>query len=187
MADPATPAGEPAIVVAETEGRAIARAIRIELPAHPTVVVALSAPSSTVKAGRLLASIARDAGMRLHPAGPTRWLLAGEKNADKVIAEIERSCLGFVSALDQSSGRVLIRLGGSPVAEALAKGTALDLHDAAFPVGASAPVLMGHINVQLARPERDVYEIIVMRSFAESLYEELARMSAEFGYTTASA
>lgn len=186
MADPITLAREPAITIEHAQGGAPAHAIRIELPTDLTIVVALSAPAMAAEAGRRLAAVAADTGMRLHPAGPTRWLLVGDTDAGQVIARIEQDCPGIVSALDQSSGRVLIRLGGSAVTAALAKGTALDLHDRAFAVGASALVLMGHINVQLARAEPDVYDLIVMRSFAESLYEELTRMCAESGYTTAS-
>lgn len=160
-------------------------ALRIELPARTTVVVALSTTRHAREASKRLAEVAR--GLDLSAFGPARWLLIGAAPAEAVLDAIAERCGGLVSALDQSSGRVVVRLCGKPAAEALAKGTAMDLHDAAFPVGGSAPTLLGHINVQLSRRGSELYEIVVMRSYAESLVEGLEDMCREFGYTIAAA
>lgn len=162
-------------------------ALRIELPARTTVVVALSTTRHTREASKRLAEVAHARGLDLSAFGPARWLLIGAAPAEAVLDAIAERCGGLVSALDQSSGRVVVRLCGKPAAEALAKGTAMDLHDAAFPVGGSAPTLLGHINVQLSRRGSELYEIVVMRSYAESLVEGLEDMCREFGYTIAAA
>ena len=162
-------------------------ALRIELPARTTVVVALSTMAHAREASQRLARVANAHDMLLAAFGPTRWLLVGAAPAGAVIDEIAGLCAGLVSALDQSSGRVVVRLCGKPAAEALAKGTAMDLHDAAFPVGRSAPTLLGHFNVQLSRRAGDVYEIVATRSYAESVVEGLEDMCREFGYVIAAA
>lgn len=162
-------------------------ALRIELPSRTTVIVALSTVAHAREASKRLAKVAGAHDMHLSTFGPTRWLLVGTAPAEPVLGAISDRCGGLVSALDQNSGRVVVRLSGKPAADALAKGTAMDLHDAAFAIGGSAPTLLGHINVQLSRRGSELYEIVVMRSYAESLVKGLEDMCREFGYTIAAA
>ncbi|WP_337271025.1 sarcosine oxidase subunit gamma [Oryzifoliimicrobium ureilyticus] len=85
------------------------------------------------------------------------------------------------TAVDQSHGRVRMRIEGRMVERALAKGTAVDLSIKAFAVGQSAMTLIGHITAHLTRVEEHAFEIIVLRGFAESLWDDLVRISLEFG------
>lgn len=82
--------------------------------------------------------------------------------------------------VDQSDGRVRIMLDGPKAALVLAKGTAVDLAPQAFPIGQAAMTLIGHIGAHITRTDDDRFEIIVLRSFAESLWDELDHMSREF-------
>jgi len=188
MADPASirPAS-PAPGLDSAGGGAPARALRITLREHASVIVALAAPSAAGAACAALIDAARDCGMGLRAAGPARWLLVGEADADAAIAAVAAACGESVAALDQSHGRVVIRVSGAPAREALAKGTGVDLHPLAFAPGSSAPTLFGHINVQLTCLDHETFEIVVMRSYARSLIDDIAAMCGEFGYVTEAA
>ncbi len=113
-------------------------------------------------------------GFDLRSTGPGQWFAVGA--ADQALPAFETGVYG----VDQSHGRVLIRLHGAPVRSVLAKGTALDLHPDQFAIGAAATTLIGHISVNLCRTGEDVFELLVLRGFAESLWHELETMSAEF-------
>jgi sarcosine oxidase subunit gamma len=76
---------------------------------------------------------------------------------------------------------VRIRIEGKTAHRALSKGTALDLDPSAFPIGQSAVTLVGHIAAHVTRVGAETFEIIVLRGFAESLWDDLARMGLEFG------
>jgi sarcosine oxidase subunit gamma len=82
--------------------------------------------------------------------------------------------------VDQSHGRVRIVLHGPKAERVLAKGTAVDLAHQAFPIGQAAMTLIGHIGANITRTGADRFEIIVLRSFAESLWDDLDHMSREF-------
>jgi len=83
--------------------------------------------------------------------------------------------------VDQSHGRVRIALSGPMATRVLAKGTAADLSLTAFPIHHATTTLIGHIAAHLTRIAEDRFELIVLRGFAESQWEDLDRMSAEFG------
>ena len=82
--------------------------------------------------------------------------------------------------VDQSHGRVRILLQGRQAARVLVKGTAVDVAPQAFLIGQSAMTLMGHIGAHITRTGEDRFEIIVLRGFAESLWDDLNQMSREF-------
>lgn len=112
---------------------------------------------------------------------PGQWFIVGDQplsHADikTFLAALEPQATG----VDQSQGRVRIRVEGRMAERVLAKGTAVDLSIAAFPVGRSATTLIGHIAAHLTRLDGPVFEVIVLRGFAESLWDDLARMSLEF-------
>lgn len=80
--------------------------------------------------------------------------------------------------VDQSGGRVRVAVRGPMAGRVLAKGTAVDL--AGLTIGQSAMTLVGHIGAQVTRTGDDSFEIIVLRSFAGSLWDDLDHMSREF-------
>lgn len=111
--------------------------------------------------------------------------LAGDVG-DAVLSNTARAALAArlkpaAEVVDQSHGRVRIALSGPMATRVLAKGTAADLSLTAFPIDHATTTLIGHIAAHLTRIAEDRFELIVLRGFAESQWEDLDRMSAEFG------
>ncbi|THK36508.1 sarcosine oxidase subunit gamma [Ensifer sp. MPMI2T] len=114
-------------------------------------------------------------------AGPGQWFIVGDAPLSRdEFAALSTALQPHATAVDQSHGRVRIRVEGTIVERMLAKGTAVDLDPGAFPVGTSAMTLLGHVSVHLTRIEIAAFEVMVLRGFAESLWEDLVRMSVEF-------
>ncbi|MFC0220407.1 sarcosine oxidase subunit gamma family protein [Pseudochelatococcus lubricantis] len=114
-------------------------------------------------------------------AGPAQWFLVGDEALSAAgVAAILAALPPGAAGVDQSHGRVRIRIEGPMVERVLAKGTAADLAPAAFPVGHSTTTLTGHIAAHLTRVAEDVFELMVLRTFAESLWDDLATMSGEY-------
>ncbi|OBZ95170.1 sarcosine oxidase subunit gamma [Pararhizobium polonicum] len=114
--------------------------------------------------------------------GPGQWFVVGDSPLSPPdIAGKTVLLSGKASIADQSHGRVRIGISGPPVEAVLAKGTAVDLDRAKFPIGHSAMTLIGHISALITRIGEKNFEILVLRGFAESLWNELIEMGAEFG------
>lgn len=121
------------------------------------------------------------AGLSLRAVSPGQWFAVGTT----VLAHAELQALAGtlkpdVDIVDQSHGRVRILLRGPMATRVLSKGTAVDMDLATCPVGHSTTTLIGHITAHLTRIETDGFELIVLRGFAESLWDELVLMSLEF-------
>jgi len=117
----------------------------------------------------------------IRAVSPGQWFIVDEhplSHAD--IKALFAALEPWATGVDQSQGRVRIRIEGEMAERVLAKGTAVDLCLAAFPVGHSATTLIGHIAAHLTRVDDQVFEVIVLRGFAESLWDDLVRMSLEF-------
>jgi sarcosine oxidase subunit gamma len=107
-------------------------------------------------------------------AGYQQWYVTGDESlTPSQIAFFADQLKGQGFVCDQSHGRIRIALSGSRALELLSQGTAVDLDLAVFPVGHSAITLFGHISVQLTRMQVTGFEFVVLRSFAEDLYETL--------------
>lgn len=141
------------------------------------VVTGPGAPDQAVNVERL----AREARLAARPLSPGQWLLVG----DQPTGQADRNRLfgalePLASGIDQSHGRVRMRLEGPMAAQALSKGTAVDLDPDAFPPGRSVVALIGYIAAQLTRHDAEAFEITVLRGFAEALWGDLAGMCEEF-------
>lgn len=135
----------------------------------------LARPGAAVSTHDIETALGPDNGAAVRPYGPGQWFaVGGTKNVAPALA-------GLAEVVDQTHGRVRIGLSGAHAAEALAKGIAIDLDPAAFPVGAATPTLCGHIGVHLARTGETAFEMIVLRSYALSLWDSLIEMGREFG------
>ena len=75
---------------------------------------------------------------------------------------------------DQTGAWVMIRLAGPGAADAMARLTPVDLRPAAFPEGAVARTLVGHMNALIARAEGG-FDILAFRSMAGTLAHDLRR------------
>lgn len=153
--------------------------LRIEALLEGTVLHLL-APVGSGPAG-LTAELGAS-GLSLRPVSPGQWFAVG----DAVLSNTARAALAArlkpaAEVVDQSHGRVRIALSGPMATRVLAKGTAADLSLTAFPIDHATTTLIGHIAAHLTRIAEDRFELIVLRGFAESQWEDLDRMSAEFG------
>jgi sarcosine oxidase subunit gamma len=96
--------------------------------------------------------------------------------------ELKAALDGVASVSDQSHGRVVIRISGPKARHVLAKGSPVDWHPRAFPVGAVAVTQMAHVGVHAQRSAGDQYDLSLFRGFSESFWEWLTEQAQEFGY-----
>jgi heterotetrameric sarcosine oxidase gamma subunit len=108
--------------------------------------------------------------------GPGEWALVSGDAA-------QAPAIDGAMVVDQSHGRTLFRLSGPDAIAILMRGVAVDLSGGALPVGAAASMAFGHLSVNLARTADNAFELIVGRSFAESLYHDLRQAGRSFGLT----
>ena len=162
-----------------------AAAFGIEMPGPTHLELVVEARIHTVMPfrghGKVLAQrLKRLKSVSLRTAGPDDWLMV---TTDRVPDIDPAQAL----VVDQSHGRTLFRLRGPRAISILMKGVAIDLPGDALPVGTATSLQFEHIPVNLARIEETVFEIIVMRSYAESLRHALSLAGREFGMTTGAA
>lgn len=110
--------------------------------------------------------------------GPGQWLVVREQpttHADlqALFARLAPHAFG----VDQTHGRIRIEVSGRAVTSVLAKGIAVDFDGMA--VGQSGMTMMGHITVHLTRCAADRFELVVLRGFGQSLWDEIAHLSAD--------
>ncbi|MEF0942807.1 sarcosine oxidase subunit gamma family protein [Rhizobium sp. BR 362] len=128
-----------------------------------------------------LAAEAKVAGLSLRTLSPGQWFAVGATPFPLAgLKDLKAVLKAKADIVDQSHGRVRIAVRGPIATRVLAKGTAVDFALAEFPVGKSTTTLVGHIGVHLTRTEEEAFELIVLRGFAESLWDDLERMSVEF-------
>ncbi|RWI34139.1 MAG: sarcosine oxidase subunit gamma [Mesorhizobium sp.] len=119
-----------------------------------------------------------DEANTVRPAGPGQWLLVRDEATSHVDLQAKFGKLApHIFAVDQSHGRVRIEVTGYAVQSLLAKGMAIDLDS--MDVGHSSMALMGHFSVHITRVASDHFELIVLRSFGQSLWDEIAYLSAD--------
>lgn len=109
-------------------------------------------------------------------AGPDQYFVEGA-----AAAELKNKLGPNASVIDQSHGRVILRVSGPKSRAVLAKGTPVDLHTDQFPVGKSAMTQMAHVGVHITRTGQDEFTLSVFRGFSESFWEWLEMSAAEFG------
>lgn len=134
--------------------------------------------------GDISAAIRAALGSQAHAVrfvAPGQWFVVGDRPLSTAdLSEVAATLAPFGDVVEQSHGRVRIEIVGENATAVLAKGTAVDLSLTAFPIGYATSTLVGHINAHLTRTGADAFEVLVLRSFAESLWEQLEAMSAEF-------
>ena len=91
---------------------------------------------------------------------------------------------GFVSIVDISHGRAMLRISGSDSVDVLAKVCNVDLADDMTPDGAVFSGSVAKVTCDLVRDDRDAgrsYLISCERSFGGYLFAAMADACAEFG------
>ncbi|WP_052958113.1 sarcosine oxidase subunit gamma family protein [Aquamicrobium sp. LC103] len=143
------------------------------LPLPEGTVIQILGPAARVED---VCAITDATGFSLRGNGPGQWFAVGDE-PDK-FAELAATLPDGFTAIDQSHGRVRIAIEGESVGEVLAKGTGVDL--ALFETGRAATTLIGHVATHLARISDDRFELLVTRSFAENVWDDLKIMAAEY-------
>ncbi|MGO6742559.1 sarcosine oxidase subunit gamma family protein [Rhizobium ruizarguesonis] len=151
--------------------------VRLEALPEGHLMHVLGAIEPTALAAELLK--AGFAKTSIRKAGFRQWLVAGDEplvpaNLDALAAALA----GKAFVMDQSHGRVRIGVSGRSSRALLSRGTAVDLDPSVFPDGHSAMTIVGHLSVQIVRTGKDSFELTVLRSFAESLWDDLTHMAA---------
>lgn len=115
-------------------------------------------------------------------AGPDHWLAVAERGDGRDLeAELKRTLAGIASVVDQSDGRIVVRISGPHARAVLAKGVPIDLHPRAFGPGSVAITHASHIGVILWRTDdAPTYEAALFRSYADSFAHWLFEAAAEF-------
>ena len=151
------------------------RANHLAVHRATAVAVVLAAHGHTAEAAGILVA---NGEFEARFCGPGEWLVLSEAHAPETLAAELSIRLGdFAYVADQSNGRVVLTLSGPDATRILANGIAVDLHPDAFPVGRAANVRCNHLSVNLARTGEASFDLVVGRSFAEALVQELKTMA----------
>ncbi|MGF9563517.1 sarcosine oxidase subunit gamma family protein [Neorhizobium sp. JUb45] len=113
---------------------------------------------------------------------PSDWLVVSQSASAATISASLATIPGL-SFAEQSDGQVLMALSGPDVRTILAKCVAVDLHADMFAEGQSAPMMICRVAGNLARTGADAFEIIVPRSHAAYVFDELRDAGREFAMT----
>jgi heterotetrameric sarcosine oxidase gamma subunit len=133
-----------------------------------------------------LAALKAMPDVSMRTVGPSEWLAVSETlGVDSLARDFAMLDSGRLSFFEQSDGRALLRLSGPNVRGILAKCLAVDLHPDVFVEGHSGTMLCCHVSANVARVGTDTFEIVVMRSFAGTMFDELMEMGREFALTAA--
>ena len=148
---------------------------------HPASIVAVIARKG--REAELFAALAALKDCEVLWAGSEQCYVVADGRAEGALYNELNNALGRVAAVcDQSHGRLIIRISGPKSRAVLAKGTAVDLHPAEFPIGKCALTQMAHVVVHLVRTGEDSFELSVFRGLSESFWDWLTMQSEEFGY-----
>ena len=116
--------------------------------------------------------------------GPDEWLVV---TPDNRVERIERSLQGALDArlgalTDVSHSRAILSLSGPDAQSVLAKGCPLDFHPRVFGPGRCAQSRLAKCQVLIHQTgDAPMFEIYVMRSFAEYAWTWLMDAGQEFG------
>ncbi len=148
---------------------------------HPVSLVQILARKGAAKSvAETLASLK---SVRVMQAGPQQYYVqASGKLEGWLAADLKKRLGSKASVVDQSHGRVVIRIDGPKSRAVLAKGTPVDLHPEQFTLDQSAQTQMAHVGVHITRIGKNAFLVSVFRGFSESLWEWLESAAAEFAF-----
>jgi sarcosine oxidase, subunit gamma len=115
--------------------------------------------------------------------GPNEWLILGPGGGEIDISARLRGALGSAHAAvtDVSEARTTIVIAGPRARELLAKGISLDLHPRRFGPGQCAQTGLAGASIILRQTDdRPSFEILVLNSFAEHLWQWLEGAAREY-------
>lgn len=115
--------------------------------------------------------------------GPNEWMVrCPPEQVEPLVKEAEGKMAGMhAAAVDVSDYYTVVGIGGEHALAALSHGCPLDLHPAAFPVGACAQTRFDSAPVLIRKTGDDPeFEIQVRWSFAGHVWNLLADLSREY-------
>ncbi len=116
--------------------------------------------------------------------GPERFWVAGPEDA--WVASLRNAVPGAIGSITPlSHGRTRLFIEGPSAREVLAKGIALDLHPDVFHCDACALTGLQGTPVLLHRTGSNRYELFVLRTFADWIWEWLTDTASPLGYELA--
>ncbi|MGE7367821.1 sarcosine oxidase subunit gamma [Neorhizobium sp. NPDC001467] len=130
----------------------------------------------------VVGALSRVADIVARWVSPWDWLVLSQTAGAATVA----ASLGAISGLsfaEQSDGQVLMAISGPDVRRILAKCVAVDLHADVFAEGAGGPMMICRVVGHLARTGADEFEIIVPRSYAAYVFDELREAGREYAMT----
>lgn len=106
----------------------------------------------------------------------------GEADAAAAALDDDRPGAGRVpgQVLDLSGNRTVLELSGSRARDVLEKGSHVDLHPRAFPVGTAVSTLVGPVQMIVHRAHEDTFRLLPRASFAEYTVRWLLDAMLEF-------
>lgn len=120
-------------------------------------------------------------------SGPGEWLVIGPPGtAEELRADLQQAAATtgeFVSVLDLTHGRAMLRLSGRRAAETLGKVCAIDFHDGSTPNGAALRCSVAGLATDVVRDDDadPSYVVHCERSSGQHLFDALLDAGAEFG------
>jgi len=122
-------------------------------------------------------------GVTFVSVGPGKWLVTGEREAERdLIAKLQNAAGSLAAVVDQSDARVLVEISGEKVRTALAKGVMVDLDPVAFKTGDAAVSFAVQFWITLWQTnDAPTYRLAVFRSMGRDLLHWLESSAAEFG------
>ncbi len=118
---------------------------------------------------------------------PRNWLVMRPWQSEGALFRLLRTACGEDGAVvDQTGGKVVLRISGRHARTVMEKGCRVDLHPKVFSPGSAAVTPIAHVNVVLTQAgDAPDYDLILPSSFAETFLEWLEMSAAEFGYQIA--
>ena len=114
--------------------------------------------------------------------GPNQWMVISDGNAAEGLLEKIQNAVGDKAAVvDQSHGRVGLRLSGEHARTVMQKNCPLDLHPVSFNAGNCAITMVAHIGALVIQvDDKPTYDLFVNRSFARSFADSVKHSCHEF-------
>jgi heterotetrameric sarcosine oxidase gamma subunit len=121
-------------------------------------------------------------GRRVLKTGPHQfWIIT--RDSEDLASRLQAAVPPAVGAvIPLSHSRTSIVIEGAQARELLAKGIPLDLHPDVFPPGRFALTGVHHTPVLIHRSGESRYELYVMRTFAQSIWDWLIDAVMPLGY-----
>jgi sarcosine oxidase subunit gamma len=129
-----------------------------------------------------IGDVAAAGDRRLFKSGPEQFWIVGPEG-DALASQLQAAvapAVGAVTPLSHSRTRIFVE--GATARDLLAKGIPLDFHPDVFRLDQFALTGLHHTPILLHRSGENRYELYVLRTFAQSVWDWLIDAALPFGY-----